>query len=375
MGVANEDRAAMKVAIIKERRANERRVAASPDSVKHMVGMNLQVVVESGAGAEACFPDDAYSAAGATIVGDAAAALTDADIVLKVQRPLLGGAVFFALRAATQGRLQVEAVLGRMSGYGYAPAPSGSDPRAWLRKVGYVAPGGRGEAAEVLRRKLAAAGWSKHLVPEDVAGLKIVLPAAAYGGMFVAAAFDVIPVLVAAVTGLALSALAYVGLPAVIDMRMRGRRDKIVSGLPTVLDLLTLSIEAGMSFDAAVGRLVRRLDGPLIDELAFMQREMQLGTGRSDALTALALRVDAAEVTSFARALAQAEKLGVPLAHMLRTQADELRIRLRNDAEEQAMRAPVKMLFPTVALIFPAVFIVVLGPAVISLLDNLGRVR
>ena len=114
---------------------------------------------------------------------------------------LLGGAVFFALRAATQGRLQVEAVLGRMSGYGYAPAPSGSDPRAWLRKIGYVAPGGRGEAAEVLRRKLAAAGWSKHLVPEDVAGLKIVLPAAAYGGMFVAAAFDVIPVLVAAVIG------------------------------------------------------------------------------------------------------------------------------------------------------------------------------
>jgi len=288
---------------------------------------------------------------------------------------LLGGAVFFALRAATQGRLQVEAVLGRMSGYGYAAAPSGSDPRAWLRKIGYVAPGGRGEAAEVLRRKLAAAGWSKHLVPEDVAGLKVMLPVAAYGSMFVAAAFDVIPVLVAAVTGLALSALAYVGLPAVIDMRMRGRRDKIVSGLPTVLDLLTLSIEAGMSFDAAVGRLVRRLDGPLIDELAFMQREMQLGTGRSDALTALALRVDAAEVTSFARALAQAEKLGVPLAHMLRTQADELRIRLRNDAEEHAMRAPVKMLFPTVALLFPAVFIVVLGPAVISLLDNLGRVR
>jgi len=82
----------MKVAIIKERRANERRVAASPDSVKHMVGMGLQPVVESGAGAEAYLPDDAYSAAGALIVGDAAATLSDADIVLKVARPLLGGA-------------------------------------------------------------------------------------------------------------------------------------------------------------------------------------------------------------------------------------------------------------------------------------------
>jgi NAD(P) transhydrogenase subunit alpha len=91
MGFANEDRAAMKVAIIKERRAHERRVAASPDTVKHMAGMGLQPVVEKGAGAEAYFPDDAYSAAGATLVEDAAAALSDADIVLKVARPLLGG--------------------------------------------------------------------------------------------------------------------------------------------------------------------------------------------------------------------------------------------------------------------------------------------
>ena len=89
---ANEDRAAMKIAIIKERRAHERRVAASPDTVKHMAGMGLEPLVESGAGAAAYFPDDAYSAAGAVIVADAAAALADADIVLKVQRPLQGGA-------------------------------------------------------------------------------------------------------------------------------------------------------------------------------------------------------------------------------------------------------------------------------------------
>jgi tight adherence protein C len=82
--------------------------------------------------------------------------------------------------------------------------------------------------------------------------------------------------------------------------------------------------------------------------------------------------VDAPEMTSFVRALVQADRLGVPLAQMLRTQADDLRTRLRNEAEEQAMKAPVKMLFPTVLLIFPAVFIVVLGPAVISLMANLG---
>ena len=85
----------------------------------------------------------------------------------------------------------------------------------------------------------------------------------------------------------------------------------------------------------------------------------------------MAARVDAPEMTSFVRSLVQADKLGVPLAQMLRTQADDLRHRLRNEAEERAMKAPVKMLFPTVLLIFPAVFIVVLGPAVISLMKNL----
>jgi tight adherence protein C len=286
---------------------------------------------------------------------------------------LLGGSIFFAMRAATRGRLQVEAVLGRMGGYGYVQDGPSSDPRIWLRRIGRVAPGGRGEAAEVLRRKLAAAGWSRRMTPEELAGVKVVLPLAVYGAVLLVTAMGLIPLLIGAVAGLGLAALAYVGLPIAIDMRVRGRRDKIVAGLPTVLDLLTLSIEAGMSFDAALSRLMSRLQGPLIDELGLMQREMQLGTSRSDALTALAHRVDAPEVSSFVRALVQADKLGVPLAQMLRTQSDELRVRLRNDAEEHAMKAPVKMLFPTVLLIFPAVFVVVLGPAVIGLLQRLGH--
>jgi len=124
------------------------------------------------------------------------------------------------------------------------------------------------------------------------------------------------------VAGLGLAALAYVGLPLMIDLRVRGRRDKIVASLPTVLDLLTLSVEAGMSFDAGLQRLVKRLRGPLIDELALMQRDTQLGASRSEALATMAARVDAPEMTSFVRALVQADRLGVPLAQMLRTQAD-----------------------------------------------------
>lgn len=285
---------------------------------------------------------------------------------------LLAGSIFFALRHVTRGRLQVESVLGRMSGYGYAPAAPTADWRSVLRAIGRIAPGGRGASVEKLRAKLAAAGWLRLLSPEEAAGLKIVLPIGVY---FVALALGVggaLPPLVAAGAGIALSGLAYACLPLAIDIRVRGRRDKIVAQLPTVLDLLTLSVEAGMTFDGGLQRLVRRLRGPLIDELELMLREIQLGTSRHDALAALAERVDAPEMTSLVRALTSADKLGVPLAQMLRTQADDLRVRLRNQAEEQAMKAPVKMLFPTVLLIFPAVFIVVLGPAVISLMGKLG---
>ena len=283
----------------------------------------------------------------------------------------VAAAIFFLLRAATFRRLQVEATLGRIPGYGYAGDGHATDLRGLLRRVGRFAPGGRGQAADQLRDKIAAAGWSRRITAEELAGLKIVLPVTAYLAVLLLAGMGVLPKTLGLLGGIALAAIAYVGLPMAVDLRVRGRRDKIVAALPTVLDLLTLSIETGMSFDAALQRLVRRMDGPLVDELTLTLREMQLGMSRYEALQAMARRVDAPEVTSLVRALTQADRLGVPLAQMLRTQADELRVRLRNEAEEQAMKAPVKMLFPTVLLIFPAVFIVVLGPAMISLMTRL----
>jgi hypothetical protein len=160
---------------------------------------------------------------------------------------LIAGSGFFMLRAATSRRLQVESTLGRIPGYGYGDISRANDPRAWLRRIGTVAPGGRGAGAEVLRRKLAAAGWSRLLTPEELAGLKVVLPLSVYLVMLAAALVGLIPLLVGAAGGLGLAAVAYVGLPLAIDMRVRGRRDKIVAALPTVLDLLTLSVEAGFS--------------------------------------------------------------------------------------------------------------------------------
>jgi tight adherence protein C len=284
---------------------------------------------------------------------------------------LLAFAIFFLLRALSSRRLQVESTLGRIPGYGYGELDRANDPRAWLRRIGQVVPGGSGQSSELLRRKLAAAGWSRVMSPQELAGLKVVLPLAVYGTMILLALTGAVPFVIGAVGGLALAAVAYVGMPLAMGIRIRGRRDKIIASLPTVLDLLTLSVEAGMTFDSALQRLVKRLHGPLVDELELMLRDIQLGASRAEALSRMATRVDAPEMTTFVRALIQADRLGVPLAQMLRTQADDLRHRLRNEAEEHAMRAPVKMLFPTVLLIFPAVFVVVLGPAVISLLDKL----
>jgi tight adherence protein C len=284
---------------------------------------------------------------------------------------LVTASAFFLLRAVSAKRLQVESTLARIPGYGDSAEEHGNDLRSMLRRIGRITPGGHGTGAEAMRIKLAAAGWSRILTPEDVAGLKIVMPVGVYFICLLLALLGAVPAVYGVMAGLLGAGAAYICLPFTIAFKVRNRRDPIVAALPTVLDLLTLSVEAGMSFDEALTRLVRRLRGPLVDELALMQRDIQLGTSRSEALAAMAARVDAPEVTSFVRALNQADKLGVPLAQMLRTQADDLRNKLRNEAEEQAMKAPVKMLFPTVLLIFPAIFVVVLGPALIAISENL----
>ena len=145
---------------------------------------------------------------------------------------LFGGSCFFALRHLTRGRLQVESVLGRMAGYGYRSGPVGTDWRTILRQIGRVSPGGRGARAEDVRSKLAAAGWSKRYTPEDIAGAKIVFALGTYFTMLVAAALSVVPLAVGAAGGIVLGLAAYLSLPVAIDVRVRGRRDKIVCSSP-----------------------------------------------------------------------------------------------------------------------------------------------
>jgi tight adherence protein C len=154
---------------------------------------------------------------------------------------------------------------------------------------------------------------------------------------------------------------------AVVTVLARRRKERIASQLPDALDLLAVSVEAGLGFDGAISKLTEHMEGPLADEFGLTLSEMRIGESRQAALKRLAARVEAPEVASFVRAIIQADQLGTSLGRILRVQAADARLRRQAAAEERAMKAPIKMLFPTVLFIFPAMFLVILGPALLNI--------
>jgi tight adherence protein C len=166
--------------------------------------------------------------------------------------------------------------------------------------------------------------------------------------------------------------LGYVGPGFMVNFRARRRREEAVSQLPDALDLMAVSVEAGLSFDSAISKLTDHMEGPLIEELELMLGEMRIGSSRPDALKKLGQRLDTPEIASFVRSLIQADQLGISLGRILRVQATDARLKRQAAAEEKASKAPIKMLFPTVIFIFPAMFLVILGPALLQLKKVLG---
>ena len=153
-----------------------------------------------------------------------------------------------------------------------------------------------------------------------------------------------------------------------LTLRARKRADLVASELPDALDLLAVSVEAGLGFDGAIAKLTEHMQGPLIDEFELALGEMRVGEGRAEALKRIAERVPAHEMATFVRAIVQADQLGISLGRILRVQATDARNKRQAAAEEKAMKAPIKMLFPLVLFIFPSMFIVILGPAMLNLL-------
>ena len=171
------------------------------------------------------------------------------------------------------------------------------------------------------------------------------------------------------VTGLVVL-LLILGPDAQLNRAVEDRQKEVLRGLPDIIDLLVISVEAGLGFEQALQRVIVSVDGPLPDEFSRMLGEVRAGSTRAEAMRALDARIEVPEVRSFVLAILQADTFGVSIGRVLRTQAEEMRIKRRQLAEEKAQKAPVKMLIPMVFCIFPALFTIVLGPAVIRITEN-----
>jgi tight adherence protein C len=177
-------------------------------------------------------------------------------------------------------------------------------------------------------------------------------------------------VLWALILGVGLAALGFFAPNIALYQAAYNRSDRILKDLPDALDLLVISVESGLGFDAALSQVARNTTGPLAEEFFRVLQEMQLGTGRPDAMRALIDRTDVSDLRGFITSMIQADTFGIPVAQVLRVQAREMRIRRTQRIEEAAQKVPVKILFPLIFCILPALFIVILGPAVISIIES-----
>jgi tight adherence protein C len=173
---------------------------------------------------------------------------------------------------------------------------------------------------------------------------------------------------------MALGACGVMGffLPRVwLESRVRTRQHDILRSLPDAFDLITTCVEAGLGLDASLAKVAEKVEGPFAEELTVMTHEVSLGKLRRDALKDLADRIGIPDLSIFVNAIIQAESMGTSVAGVLRVQADQMRVRRRQRAEQQAYKAPVKMVFPLVLCIFPTLFLVILGPAGITLYQTI----
>ena len=227
---------------------------------------------------------------------------------------------------------------------------------------------------ERTEKRLALAGNPGNLRVADWLGVKAV--GAVVGALIFALLFIVIgvlklpPVLRFAMPVIGLM-LGYTIPEFWLGGRVKKRQHLILLMIPDALDLLTISVRAGLGFDAALGKVVEKLNGPLTDEFRRALAEVRVGKARREALRDIIPRTEVPPLTNFIGAIIQAEQLGVSISKVLQVQSEQLRIERRQRAEEQAAKAPIKMLFPLVGCIFPSLFIVILGPAIILIILNL----
>jgi tight adherence protein C len=220
-------------------------------------------------------------------------------------------------------------------------------------------------------RKLLLAGSPKGWNAERIMAIRVlvgvILPAVYLTTSVLGGKLDTLTVV-----GVGLvSYVGWFGPHSLLLGRVSRRQENIRRELPDTMDLLTISVEAGLGFDAAVGQCITNIKGTLSDELARVMQEMQLGVARAQAFRNLDARTDVEELKSFVLAMVQADQFGISVSRVLRAQAAQLRVRRRQRAEEKAMKLPVKMIFPLILCIMPSLFVVIIGPGVVRMVENL----
>jgi tight adherence protein C len=291
----------------------------------------------------------------------------------------LAGAAFLLGEIVTAPARQRFVSVRRAATYGRMEVPSGTPEEGFRERL--VTPLGEWFARWSLRlnprsntdtvsKRLMAAGLGLRISPTGYLGLKGFLALVGiFLGSLLGASKGGAGVFLGALMG---GALGFLGPDYGLTLKARGRKEKVRAELPDALDLLAVSVEAGLGFDASLAKINEHMEGPLAEEFGLTLSEMRIGEGRQEALKRMADRVDAPELSAFTRAIIQADQLGTSLGRILRVQAADARLRRQAAAEERAMKAPIKMLFPTVLFIFPAMFLVILGPAILNVQKLFG---
>ncbi|WP_109507707.1 type II secretion system F family protein [Nocardioides speluncae] len=230
----------------------------------------------------------------------------------------------------------------------------------------------RADTADRIRHKLDVAGNPPGWDVNRIIGLKV-LAMAVIGGVgfvYLIGQGTALPKLVLITVGA--GAFGFV-LPNILLNNAGQKRELLMqNALPDALDLLTISVEAGLGFDAALDRVAKNTKGPLAQELSRLLQEIQIGVGRMEAMRAMGERTTIKDLKSFCLAMVQADALGIPIARVLRVQSKEMRTKRRQRAEEKAQQVPVKILFPLIFFILPCLFIVIIGPVAMEITDFFG---
>lgn len=228
------------------------------------------------------------------------------------------------------------------------------------------------DSSERIYRKLELAGNPPGWNVDRVVALKVVGAVAGLAGSFLFSFMLDLSVFNRIMFVAAGTVVGFFGPNLYLYQKGYDRQAQLQRDLPDAIDLLTISVESGLAFDAAVQQVSRNTEGPLSEEFSRVLREMQIGQGRAAALRGLAERTNLDDLRSFVGALVQADAFGIPIAEVLRVQSHEMRTKRRQRAEEKAQQVPVKMTIPLIFCILPTLFVAVLGPAAITIMDNLG---